>query len=269
MMEVWNNTACAVGDFLLGWTLWLPRDVALVLLAVMSALLALALRRLSTNQHALRLMRDDLIQLRRLTRQTRSRGDRASLGRYRRTATAVRWLQLRQESRALLVSLAPLAILMTWASQRLEFLPPQSGETVTLTAWLPSSAAGGVAHLVPQTGLDASGGWIREIVPSRHADQPRGLATWQLRAYERPQAYGLVLRFRGRSVEHPLLVGQKTYLPPRRIHGEDFESQVELRPYRPLGLARIPWLPLPPWLTWFLGLTVLAYVVGRRWLSIA
>ena len=269
MMEVWNNTARAVGDLLLGWALGLPRDAALVLLAVMSALLALALRRLSTNQHALRLMRADLIQLRRLTRQARAVGDRASIARFRRTATAVRWLQLRQEFRALLVSLVPLAILMTWASQRLEFLPPQSGETVTLTAWLPSSAAGGVVHLVPKTGLDASAGWIQEVVPSRHADQPRGLATWQLRAYERPQAYGLVLRFRGRSVEHPLLVGQKTYLPPRRIHGEDFESQVELCPYRPLGLARIPWLPLPPWLTWFLVLTISAYLGGKRWLGIA
>lgn len=264
MMEIWTTVSCAVGDILVGWTLWLPRDAALVLLAMMIAGLALALRRLSTNPHVLRLIRDDLEQLKRLKRQARAGGDRSALTRFRRTATAVRWLQLRQESRALLVSLGPLAIVMTWASERLECLPPQSGETVTLTAWLPASAAGSVAHLVPKVGLDASAGWIQEIIPSRHAEQPRGLATWSLRAYAQPQAYPLVLRFRGRSAQHPLLVGQRAYLPVRRVHGDDFESQVKLRPYHPLGIHCPAWWPLPAWLTWLVVFTLMAYLGGQR-----
>jgi hypothetical protein len=251
---------------LAGWTLWLPRDAALVLLALMTAGLALVLRRLCMNPHTLRLMREDLDQLKRLKRAARAAGDWAALTRFRRTATAVRWLQLRQEFRALLVSLGPLAIVMTWACARLEYLPPQPGETVTLTAWLPASAAGSVVHLVPQAGLDASAGWIREIVPSRQLGQPRGLATWIVRAYARPQAYSLVLRFRGRNVEHPLLVGQTTYLPVRRIHGDDIESQVELRPYQPLGIQSAAWWPLPAWLTWFAVLTLVAYWGGQSWL---
>lgn len=264
MMTVWRTVACTVGDLLAGWTLWLPRDAALVLLAMLTAGLTLVLRRLSTNPHSLRLLREDLDQLKRLKRQARIGGDRAALTRFRRTATAVRWLQLRQEFRVLLVSLGPLVIVMTWASERLEFLPPQSGEAVTLTAWLPASASGGVVYLVPETGLDATDGWLREIAPSRRAGQPRGLATWSLRAAGRSQAYPLVLRFRGRSVEHPLLVGQNTYLPARRIHGDDLESQVELRPYQPLGIKVPAWWPLSAWLTWFFALTLAAYWGGQR-----
>ena len=94
MIAAWKTVACAVGDLLAGWTLWLPRDAALVLLALMTAGLALVLRRLCTNPHTLRLMRDDLVQLKRLKRQARAVGDWAALARFRRTATAVRWLQL-------------------------------------------------------------------------------------------------------------------------------------------------------------------------------
>ncbi len=267
MIAAWKTVACALGDLLIGWTLWLPRDVALVLLASVTAGLALVLRRLCANPHTLRLMRDDLVQLKRLKRQARAVGDRAALARFRRTATAVRWLQLRHEFRGLLVSLGPLAVVMTWATERLDFLPPQSGEAVTLTVWLPASASGGVVHLVPQAGLDASGGWIREIVPSRRAGQPRGLATWTVRANARAQVYPLILRFRGRSVEHPLLVGQRTYLPVQRIHGDDLESHVELRPYRPLGIVFAVGWPLPAWLTWFVALTLVAYWGGQRWLK--
>ena len=267
MIAAWKTVACAVGDLLAGWTLWLPRDAALVLLALMTAGLAGVLRRLCTNSHTRCLMRDDLVQLKRLKRQTRAVGDWAALARFRRTATAVRWIHLRQEFRVMVVSLGPLAIVMTWASERLAYLPPQSDEAITLTARLPASASGGVVHLVPQDGLESPAGWIRELIPSRDAGQPRGLATWSLRADARPQAYPLVLRFRGRSVEHRLLVGQRTYLPPRRIHGEDFESQVELRPYQPLGIQLAAWWPLPAWLTWFVALTLVAYLGGQRWLS--
>ena len=58
MSAVWKTLACAVGDLLAGWTLWLPRDAALVLLAMLTAGLALVLRRLSTNQRSLRLLRE-------------------------------------------------------------------------------------------------------------------------------------------------------------------------------------------------------------------
>jgi hypothetical protein len=265
MMAAWQTVACSAGDLAAGWILWLPRDAALVLLAVLSAALALVLRRWSTNPQTRRVIQDDLNQLKRLKRAARASGDRASLARFRRTTTAVRWLQFRHEFRVLLVSFVPLALLVTWASQRFEFLPPASGQTFTLTARLPSTAAGGVVHLVPEDGVEAAAGWVQEIVASSHGGQPRGLATWTLRAAASDEAYALTLRFRGRSVQHPLLVGQRVYRPPQQVHGDDFETQVELRPYRPLGLDRVARLPLPAWLTWYAMVMLLVYLVGKRW----
>jgi uncharacterized membrane protein (DUF106 family) len=267
MIDAWNTLACAAGDLAAGWMLWLPRDVALVLLAVLSAALALVLRRFSTNPQALRAIQQDLQQLKHLKRTARAAGDRVSLTRFRRTAAAVRWLQLRQEFRALLVSLVPLAILATWASQRFAFLPPQSKQPFSVSAWLPPSAAGGVIHLMPEDGVTAATGWIQEITASRRGDQPRGLATWTVSAAAREQGYSFTLRFRGHSVEHPIRVGQRTYLPPRQVHGDDLETQVDLRPYRPLGLDWVARLPLPAWLTWYAMLVALALSFQRLWCS--
>ena len=157
---------------------------------------------------------------------------------------------------------------MTWASERLAYLPPQSGEAITLTARLPASAAGGVVHLVPKTGLEAPGGWIREIVPSRHAGQPRGLATWT--ATSGCTAPGLSVEscgFGAGALNIRCWSARGRICRVQRIHGDDVESQVELRPYQPLGIQLAAWWPLPAWLTWFVALTLVAYLGGQRWLS--
>ena len=266
MSELWQAVSCRLGDGLLGWLLCLPRDVSLLLLALLSALLVLGLRRLVTDPPLLRAIRQDQRRLKELIRQARASREKASRDRYRRTAGAVAALRVRQEFRALLVSLLPLALLVTWASHRLHYFPTGHQEPVELVAWLPSSAVGSVLHLVPEAGLESPDGWVREIAPSRLEGSPRGTASWVLRAAARDEVYRLTLRFRDRSIEHPARVGQTFYEAPRCAHGDDVETQLKLREYRPLGIVAGVWFP--PWLVGYVVLVLLAYYVGNRTLRI-
>lgn len=256
MSDLWQEACCRLGDAVLGWLLWLPRDAALVLLAILSALTAVGLRRLVTDQVLLRRVRQDQRRLKQLIREARRRRDALARARYRRTAGAVALLRARQETRTLLVSLLPLAMLLTWASQRMHYLPPAAQEPVEFVAWLPSSAVGSVLHLVPSSGLRSQGGWVREITPSQREGSPRGTATWVLQAAAADE-HLLTLRFRERSFEHLVLIGQSRYAPPRRVHGGDVETELRLSEYRPFGIAAAAWLP--PWLLGYLVLVLIAY----------
>ncbi len=256
MSDLWRDACCRLGDAVLGWLLWLPRDAALVLLAVLSALLAVGLRRLVTDQTLLRRARQDQRRLKQLIRESRLRRDEPARVRYRRTAGAVALLRARQEARTLLVSLLPLAMLLTWAAQRFPYLPPAPQEPVQFVARLPSSAVGSVLHLVPCSGLSSEGGWIREVTPSQRGGSPRGTATWVLQAAASGE-YLLTLRFRDRSFEHRVLIGQNRYAPTGRTHGGDVETELRLREYRPFGIAAGSWLP--PWLLGYAVLVLIAY----------
>lgn len=176
-------------------------------------------------------------------------------------------LRARQELRALLVSLVPLAMLLTWASLRIHYLAPAAEEPLEFVAWLPSSAVGSVVHVVPMVGWRSQSGWIREVMPSRREGSSRGTATWVLQAASDGDTDRLTIRFRDRSFEHPVRIGQSRYAPPRRIHGDDFETELRLREYRPLGVTAGGWLP--PWLLGYAVLVLLAYPLLKRVLRVA
>jgi hypothetical protein len=176
-------------------------------------------------------------------------------------------LRARQEVRTLLVSVVPLAILLMWASQRMHYLPPAPQEPLEFAAWLPSSAVGSVVHLVPVSGLRTQDGWIREVKPSRRDGSSRGTATWMLQAVADNESYSLTIRFRDRSFEHTVRIDRSRYAPPRRLHGDDFETQLRLREYRPFGVSAGGWLP--PWLLGYVVLVLVAYPLLRRSLRVA
>lgn len=266
MSDVWQDACRSLGDGLLGWLLWLPRDAALVLLVFLSVLVAVGLRRLVTDQPLLRRIRQDQRRLKQRIRDARVHRDHRARERYQRTAAAVALLRIRQELRALLVSLIPLVALVTWASQRIHYLPPGPQEPVEFVAWLPSSAVGAVTHLVPLPGWQSQGGWVREIKPSRHEGSPRGTATWVLQSDACNASCLFTVRFRGRSLEHPVLFGQRHYAPTRRMHGDDFETELRLREYRPFRVATGGWLP--PWLLGYVVLALIAYPLLKRLLRI-
>jgi len=262
MSDVWRDACCRLGDSLLGWLLWPPRDAALVLLVLVSALLVLGLRRLVTDPVLMRRIRQDQQRLRHLIRQARVAGDASARVRYRQTAAAVALLRVRQELRVLAVSLLPLGLLMTWAAERLVYVPPAADAPVEFRVWLPSSAVGSVAHLVPVAGLQSPGGWVRAVGVARRDAAPRGTAAWVLRAPAADRPYVLTVRFRDRSWDHPVLIGQHRYAPPRQFHGSDVETEIQLREYRPFGIGGGG--VLPPWLLGYLALMLVAYPLLKR-----
>jgi len=264
MIEIWKTTSVSACDCLLGWTLHLPRDLALLMVAVVSALLAIVLRRCAANQELLRLAKQDECQLKELIRQARQAGDRPLVRRYRRTRAAVAWIRFTQELRALAVTILPLALLITWATSRMPYLPPQANEPVKLVAWLPASAVEQVLHVVPEEGIDAETGWIQLVQNVEKDGRPRGMAEWTFSCQARPTDYALKIRFRDHVVEHPLGVGHATYLPGRRTHDCGLETELHYRPYRPLGITSGKILGLQPWLVAYLAIALLAFCFCKR-----
>lgn len=275
MSEKLHKSILMVLDSLFGAALEWPRDVAIFGLALFTVVVMLVARVLFTNQNLLRRCRADLVQLKRLRKDSKRQHDMPARQRIARTIAQVQWVQLKADLRVLAIVIAPLGALAMWAVERLEYLPVQRGESVTLTARFPLSSVDRVAHLVP---LDAD--WDDELVtPSLQTitvdpqDDRHGVARWQIQFGGKgpPRQHGLIVRHQGESVTHLLDVGTGKYQPPRQTHdGERIvETFVPYREYRLLGiLPGLSWLGLPPWMVAYLLLTIALTPLARRVLRI-
>src|SRR2546423_1266812 len=110
MLGWWNNVSLAVGDFVLGWLLRLPRDLTLVVVAVFTSLLMIAVRYLTTPQDRLRRAAEDGRRLRELAREAKRQTDPGAVQRYQRTRSMIGLFKLKAEGLPLLVSLLPIAV---------------------------------------------------------------------------------------------------------------------------------------------------------------
>jgi hypothetical protein len=265
-----NDLLVKGGDACFGWMLTLGRDLPLVIVAILTALLIVAARRFATNQTLLSRCHRDRRRLAELIRQARSQRDRPALARYKRTLSQLRHTMLRQEFRPLLVLLIPIAFLATWCFDRLEYLPLRPGETIRVSLYRPASADGQFAHIVPLDGLEAGDGWIQ-----RFAAEPGGselsAARWKLTA-SAAGAYQLIFRYQDQSFAHRLVVGDGRYALPIQYHDSDQRSftRVELAPRRLFGtVPGLPWRGFAPWVVGYLLLTIPMYPVLRRLLRVS
>ena len=263
MGRLWNELCAAVGDATLGWLLYLPRDVALVLLAALTAIFLMLIRRFVSNQRRLQGAVQDNRRLRRLIRRARRQGDRERVARYRRTRSSVARVRIAAEVWPALLALLPLSIVVTWAAGRLPHYPPDGGTPVKLTAYTPITAVGEVVHLVPHPALQVQDGWMRAIEAGERHGRRRGLAAWQLTCPPPPIELQLQIRLGADTIQHPLRVGHRTYAPPVHVHvSDDLVTEVTLTPYRPFG-----WLPdtgwLPAWTMAYLVLTAAFFFLGK------
>ena len=240
MLEWWNQICLTVGDWLLGWSLGLPSDLTLLVVAVASAAVLTVLRLVATNQDLLGRAAADKKRLKQLIRQAKQDGDREAVRRDRKTASTVGLLALRAEGRLLLVAILPLAVLATWCMFRLGFHPPRAGKPVEFAVYTLISASGQLAHVVPQPGVECDA-WIarveavrdeesvpKDIEPPYGVEPPYGLARWQLRAEARPEPYPVVFRLGDTSGTHDLLVGQAAYTVPAVYQGNGTASAVQM-----------------------------------------
>src|SRR6185503_11324488 len=106
-----------------------------------------------------------------------------------------------------------------------------------------------------------SSGWVQ---PIQEDSLLRGVARWQLTFEPRAQPYELVVRHGNQSLSHPVIVGQRQYLPPEVTH-DTRVTQVALEPVKLFNLVPgLPQLALPPWSVAYLLLAILGTLLIKR-----
>ena len=271
MLQAANDLLLAMADPVLGWMLLLPTDAALVIVAAGTGAALTFVRLFTTNQELLGRIDADKGRLKQLIREAKTLGDSEALKRHRATVAMLGPRAMMAEGKPLLVSLPIVVFLAAWAFARLGFVPTRPGEPVTVRATFTALAADGVAHIVPQEGLSAPGGWIARIKENEAAEDgksPAITAEWQVVAGERDEPYVLEIRQGGHTHTKELLVDGRRYSPPREVYGEGVgdwggpgdelrEVALGMAEYRPFGFVPgIPWILFAPWLVGYLAVAV-------------
>jgi uncharacterized membrane protein (DUF106 family) len=275
----------AVMDYPLGWLLALPRDVAIVIIAIATSLLLTLVRKWTTNQDQLRRSKGDLCRLKQLLREMKQAKDTTACGRIRTSLAMVNAIRLKAEGKPLLVSLLPIILLAVWAVERLDFFPPRVGEDLTIKAYYPLSSVDKLTHLVPPAGV----GLVSDAVQVVEVDpegQQNGLATWVFRPAA-PVSAELLIRHQGETATHPVRVGGRSYAPPlgagsggrilatetvlrqaRFLHGALSRLTFLRRTFLANGVPGLPALALPPWLIAYLIIVIPFVPILRRVLRV-
>lgn len=249
-METINTWAVSVGDLCFGWLLWLPRGPAIALLALITALLAQAVRYACNVDDWQTRTRQDLRWLRRLLRQAKQAADIGELARHRANRARVLRLRCFHELRILFVALLPLLMIFTWAEERLSCLPHLPNQHVTLQLTTAPSDIGNLSHLVPADSITIRGGYVRRIEPTSVNDLPRGMTCWEV-ATDSSEPVQLMIRIGNRTLRHKLVTGRKPS-PGVIRHGSQRTTTIARKQYSPWDLR----LPGPGWLYIYVPCTV-------------
>ena len=183
MLELITNLITNGMDYLLGWILFLPRDLMLFMVAVMTSAILAGVRIFSTDQDWLRRADADKKRLAELLREAKRHYHherrkastpeqrQAAKARYKDAKTRhkatlmmVKMKATKFEGKPFLYAIIPIALLATWAFGRLGFLPPKVGEPVAVKAYFPNASIGRVVHMTPQDGLEVENGWVQKVV---------------------------------------------------------------------------------------------------------
>lgn len=250
-------------DAALGWLLAMPRDWAIVLLAVGTSFGMTLVRKLVTDQERLGRCAEDLARLKQLMRESKRAGDSDGVRRRRATMSTIQLMRLGAEGRVLAVALVPLALLGWWGMERLSYYPLKAGEKFAFHAEYRPSAIGKLTHLVPPDGLTMASPAVRLVESSSNG---RGEAAWTLKG-DRPGETDLIVRCQRRSATQRVRIGGGALPPVQDVSGGPIErTWVALEEYRsPLTrwVGR-EWLPAPEWMWFYLLLTLALMPVSRR-----
>jgi len=289
MLEAMNNLMMSLMDMLMGWMLYLPKDVALGIVAVATAAILTLVRPFTTNQDLLRRCKADKQKLKGLIQQAKVKKDKEAVGRYRATVAAIGMKAMKAEGKPLLIAIIPIALLAVWCFGRLGFEAPTPEEPVKVMAYFPQSSIDGVAHITPVDDVEAKTGWVQKITQDP-APGPggavNGWASWELAAKASEKPYMLALRHQGKTYEKELLVNGRAYSPTLEFYDESGAGvqaiQLDLPTYKPFGfvpkieipqswvektggvLALFSWFVLDAWLVGYLLIAV-PFVFVRRW----
>jgi len=278
-MEAINTFLVNALDWVFGWILFLPRDASLAAVAVFTSAILTFSRKWATDQVWLRQASEDDTRLAELAREAKKRGDRDAVKRHKDLRTTIKMKSMRWEGRALVWALVPVALLATWAFDRIVYLPPAVNQTVEVRAYLPKTAIGQIIHLAPEPGLDATNGWLQTVVaetrPSstclwdradawlagkvrRTPPALEAVAVWQIVAHD-AQPHALKIRFAGRTYAQPFLAGHRRYAAPQCVfdNAPVRATEVMLTPRRLFAfVGNISLLFLQPWLVAYLLIAI-------------
>ena len=272
-------------DYLLGWLLYLPRDVMLFAVAILTSVILAFARRVGSDQDWLRRAAADRKRLASLARQARAVGDKPAAKRHKGTIAQIKARSLKYEFKPLLWAVLPILLVATWCFSRLGFHPPAAGGELEVRVYVPRSAVGRVAQLVPQQGLTAEGGWLRPVVMDTYPKPAgawdrfdawaveklgmkpplTGVAKWRLRVPPGGGRRVLKILYDGRVYEKQVLFGSRKYAPAMELYGDGPVQAVELvmRPMKLFGLVG-GLLFLPPWLVAYLLIAIPFVSVVKR-----
>ena len=163
MFDSVYNGFLAVTDVLFGWMLFLPRDLAILIVSVATAVIFTAVRRFFTNQDFLKRCKEDKDRLKELMREARKKRDKEALARFRLTKNQIAMKSLRYEAKFLALSLIPLCLIGGWAFVRIAYWPPRPDKPVTVKAYFAKPAIDhpGYVRLIPHPGVDADSPWYQ------------------------------------------------------------------------------------------------------------
>ena len=260
MLETLNSILLTIGDPLLSWLLNLPRDIALCIVALGTALVLTVVRVFTTNQNLLGRCKKDKARLKRLMREAKRAGDKDAVSRYRTTMGQIGMRTLKAEGKPLLASFVPIAILACWCWARIAFMPLTPEEPVGVNAYFPVSEIGKLVHIIPQEDVEADGHWIQAIerdIDTEGKEVDNGVARWKLCCQQRDEQYALQIRYDGRIFEKNLIVDGRRYAEPIKFYDDDTVlcSEIEMadHEYKPLNIIPgVPSLFLPPWIVGYL-----------------
>lgn len=263
---MWNHiksTCLVIGDGLLGWMLPISPEATVILLAVASAMMFLAIRKFASSQSLLAALAYDRRRAAELRRQAKAEQDIETVARLTKLQNHLGLKRLTAELLPMLIALPTLLVLGVWAEGRLTTTAPQPGEPFTLRLQTPYAAVGRVVHLQPNDAL-ACEQWIHVVESVDDADPPAGEAVWQLRRQSRTTNDQLVVPWGDESFVHPLSIGWGEPNLAIRRHSNGFQTELKLPTLDFWGL--LGWLPvwLPAWLVVYLTVTF-AVTCGLQW----
>ncbi len=287
MLQAINDFLVETMDYVLGWLLYLPRDLRLVLVAVLTSAILAFVRLWTTDQDWLGRASRDQKRLKGLIRQARRRKDKQAVRRFKQTLTLIKLRSLKFEGKPLLASIVPIALLATWCFARLGYEPPRPGETVELRLYVPAAAIGKHAYVVRSEGLQPTGGWIATV--EKDAPPPirgawdafnakvrdwlkmtpplEGVARWRFKTTDQKKRYRLRIRYDGKTYEKELLVG--TRRAPSAVEfpndGKVQAIELALKRVKLFGVVGgLDIIHLPPWLVAYLIIAIPFVTVFKR-----
>ena len=280
MLQTLNDLLMNFMSGALNWMLYMPKDVVLGIVALVTAAALTLVRPFTTNQDLLRRCKADKMKLKRFIKDAKRKKDKEALGRYRATMAGIGMKSMKAEGKPLLYAIIPIALLALWCFGNLGYEAPVPGEPVNVRAYFPRSAIDrvGVVHIAPVEGVEATTGWAQRItedpVPGPDG-RTGGWANWQLAAEENEKPYLLDVRCQGKSYPKEMIVNGREYSPVLEYYDESPVQAVELglNQYKPFGVVptlKIPakWVEKHSWLAFFSWFVLDAWIVGYLLITI-